>query len=38
MGQTGVQIAKDIIDGKTVQASVPVEVTLVTKENVSQFK
>lgn len=38
MGQTGVQIAKDIIDGKTVQASVPVEVALVTKENVAQFK
>ena len=38
MGETGVQIAKDIIDGKQVQASVPVEVTLVTKENVAQFK
>jgi len=38
MGQTSVQIAKDIIDGKTVQASVPVEVTLVTKDNVAQFK
>ena len=38
MGQTGVQIAKDIMDGKQVQASVPVPVTLVTKENVAQFK
>jgi len=38
MGETGVQIAKDIIDGKQVQATVPVAVTLVTKENVAQFK
>lgn len=38
MGQTALQIAKDIIDGKKIQASMPVEVKLVTKDNVSQFK
>lgn len=38
LGETGIQIAKDIIDGKQVQASIPVEVKLVTKDNVSQFK
>lgn len=38
MGQTALQIAKDIIDGKKIQASMPVEVKLVTKDNVSEFK
>jgi ribose transport system substrate-binding protein len=37
MGETAMATAKDIIDGKTVQASQPVEVKLVTKDNVADF-
>lgn len=37
MGETAVATAKDIIDGKTVEASQPVEVTLVTAENVGEM-
>jgi ribose transport system substrate-binding protein len=38
MGQLAVQTANDIIAGKQVDKSIPVQVTLVTKDNVSQFK
>jgi len=37
MGETAMATAKDIIDSKTVQASQPVEVKLVTKDNVADF-
>lgn len=37
MGSLGVQNAMKIIDGKSVPKKIPVEVKLVTKENVSQF-
>jgi ribose transport system substrate-binding protein len=37
MGSLGVQNAMKIIDGKSVPKHIPVEVKLVTKENVSQF-
>lgn len=37
MGETALATAKDIIDGKSVGASQPVEVKLVTKDNVADF-
>lgn len=37
MGSTAVEKALDLINGKTVDASVPVEVTLVTADNIDQF-
>lgn len=37
MGETALATAKDIVDGKTVEASQPVEVKLVTKDNVAEF-
>jgi ribose transport system substrate-binding protein len=37
MGETALATAKDIIDGKDVEASQPVEVKLVTKDNVADF-
>ncbi len=33
IGATAVENAKTLIDGKTIPASIPVEVTLITKEN-----
>jgi ribose transport system substrate-binding protein len=37
MGETAMTTAKDIVDGKTVETSQPVEVKLVTKDNVADF-
>jgi ribose transport system substrate-binding protein len=37
IGSLGVQNAMKVIDGKSVPKNIPVEVKLVTKENVSQF-
>lgn len=37
IGSLGVQNAMKVIDGKSVPGNIPVEVKLVTKENVSQF-
>lgn len=37
MGALGVQNAMKVIDGKSVKKSIPVEVKLVTKDNVSDF-
>ena len=37
IGSLGVQNAMKVIDGKPVPGNIPVEVKLVTKENVSQF-
>lgn len=37
MGETALSTAKDIIDGTDVEASQPVEVKLVTKDNVADF-
>jgi ribose transport system substrate-binding protein len=37
MGETAMTTAKDIVDGKTVEKSQPVEVKLVTKDNVADF-
>jgi len=37
MGSTAVEKAVDLINGKTVAESVPVEVTLVTADNIDQF-
>jgi len=37
MGETALATAKEIVDGKTVEASQPVEVKLVTKDNVADF-
>ena len=37
IGSLGVQNAMEVIDGKSVPKNIPVEVKLVTKENVSQF-
>lgn len=37
MGETALTTAKEIVDGKSVGASQPVEVKLVTKDNVADF-
>jgi ribose transport system substrate-binding protein len=37
MGETALATAKELVDGKSVQASQPVEVKLVTKDNVADF-
>jgi ribose transport system substrate-binding protein len=37
MGETALATAKEIVDGKTAEASQPVEVKLVTKDNVADF-
>lgn len=36
MGGTAVEVAKKLMDGKTVEASMPVEVKLITKDNVNE--
>jgi ABC-type sugar transport system substrate-binding protein len=37
IGSLGVENAMKVVDGKSVDKNIPVQVKLVTKENVSQF-
>ena len=36
MGGTAVEVAKKLMDGKTVEESMPVEVKLITKDNANE--